>query len=72
MTGRRWLISGLEVLGWELHRPVLRRAFRGEDSRLGRDEETGDLRGAEKMIYQILDSTFPRPFTRMSTTARLK
>jgi hypothetical protein len=25
-----------------------------------------------RKTYQIFDSTFPRPFTRMSTTARLK
>ena len=44
----------------------------GEDFRLGCGEEAGDLRGAETMTYQISDCTSPRPFTRMSTTARLK
>jgi hypothetical protein len=50
---------------------MLRRAFGGEDFRLGCDEETGELQSAETMTYQIPDWTSPRPFTRMSTTARL-
>ena len=72
MTEKSCLISGVDVLERDVGGPVVRRDFGGEDFRLGCDEETGDLRGAETMTYQISDCTSPRPFTRMSTTARLK
>ena len=71
MTWRSCLISGGGLLGKGRGRAVGTARFGGENSGSGRDEETGEVRRVGSMNYQISDCTSPRPFTRMSTTARL-